>query len=70
MAELIAMRGKSDDIQGVLEEAKERAGECDSVVVLMQKKQGGIMWFAPNSMRFESLIFLLWSALTAFGNLK
>lgn len=68
MANLTVISG-GETLEQTLERAREKMGECDSVVILMQKKKGGILWFAPDSMRLESLIFLLWTALVHFGKI-
>lgn len=53
----------------IFEKASARCGECDGVVILMQKKSGGLLWFAPDSMKLETLVFYLWSALMNFGRM-
>jgi hypothetical protein len=66
MAEVIAIESKGENLKDVLASALERADECDHIVILMQKKKGGILWLAPDSMRLETMVFLLWSALLNF----
>jgi hypothetical protein len=41
--------------------------ECDGVVILMQKKAGGLEWFAPDGMELQTLVYILWKALNVFG---
>ena len=69
MAQLIEIEPKGNSLQDVLDQAAARVDECDSIVILMQKKKSGILWLAPDSMHLETLVFLLWSALTAFGKM-
>ena len=37
----------------------DRVDECDSFVVILQKKQGGLLWDAPATQRVETTVFLL-----------
>lgn len=69
MADLVAIESKGGSLKDPLNSALERVDECDQVVVLMQKKNGGILWLAPDSMRLETLVFLLWTALANFGKM-
>lgn len=65
---LIAMEGtRGTDMRKILDDAISRIDECDGVVVLMQKKEGGIFWLAPDNMHLQTLIFYCWQALTMFG---
>lgn len=68
MRGLIAMEGaRGADIRKVFEKAMERMDECDGVVILMQKKEAGVLWFAPDNMHLQTLIFYCCQALTMFG---
>lgn len=58
---------RGEGIREVIDQAIAKIDECDGIVILMQKKKGGLLWFAPNSMEFQAIVFYLWSALTAFG---
>ena len=69
MAKLIAIESKGGSLKDLLHSALERVDECDQVIILMQEKKGGILWLAPDSMRLETLVFLLWSALANFGKM-
>ena len=68
MSNLVAFEGtRGDDMKDAFERAMARMDECDGVVILMQKKKSGILWFAPDSMEFATLIYYLWTALNALG---
>jgi hypothetical protein len=58
-------RGK--DMREVLENALAHVEDYDGVVILMQKKKGGVHWFAPDNMHLQTMIFYLWSVLSQFG---
>ena len=45
---LVATIG-SEEVKARLEEALQRADECDSVVIVMQKKKGGMLWYANST---------------------
>jgi hypothetical protein len=65
---LVSIEGnRGADMREVLENALARIDDCDGVVVLMQKKQGGVSWFAPDNMTLQTMIFYLWSVLSQFG---
>jgi hypothetical protein len=59
--------GRGETIREVLERALEHVDEFDGVVVLLQRKKGGVIWDAPGSMRLETMVFFLWSVLSQFG---
>jgi hypothetical protein len=64
MSKLIMFEGtRGEDMRVAFEDAMKRMDECDGVVILMQKKAGGFLWFAPAMMKLETMIFYLWSAL-------
>jgi hypothetical protein len=64
---LIAMEGKRGaEVKQSLEDALARSGECDSVVVIMQKKIGGLMWFAPDGETAANTMFLCHMMLAHF----
>lgn len=42
-----------------LEKAKEKAGECDSVLILMEKRRGGLMYLANNSVTISTMIWMV-----------
>jgi hypothetical protein len=46
------------EIDEVLKQAKEKSAECDSIVVLMQRENGGVVYVANDSMRLETLSFV------------
>lgn len=69
VAEIHVIERNAESVKGVLEDATKHCDECDNIVVLMQKKTGGIRWFALNSMRLETIVFMLWSALNNFGKM-
>lgn len=67
---LIAMEGKrGHDIPKVLADALERSSECDGIVIFMQRKSGGLLWFAPDDMKLETLVFYCYTALQMFANM-
>jgi hypothetical protein len=51
------------DLKSPLTRAMERIEECDSILILMQKKQGGMVWFAPDNGRIETASFMATSFL-------
>jgi hypothetical protein len=46
------------NLQTVLETAWERAGECNEMVVIMQKKSGGFIFYCPEDTKIETASFL------------
>lgn len=58
-----------EEIKDVFARALAESPNCDGVVILMQKKEGGLKWYAPDRMKLETLVFYLWSALSAFGRM-
>jgi len=65
---LISIEGnRGKDMREVLENALARIDEFDGVVILMQEKNGGVRWFAPDNMQLQQMIFYLWSVLSQFG---
>lgn len=65
---LVAMEGgRGKDIREMFERAMESIDECDGVVILMQKKEGGVRWHAPDNMTLQTMIFYLWTTLSQFG---
>ena len=58
-------RGKG--MEKVFARAMAEMDDCDGVVILMQRKSGGISWFALEEMRLETMVFYLWSVLNKFG---
>jgi hypothetical protein len=68
MSNLVAIEGtRGEDMKQVFERAMENMDDCDGVVILMQKKEGGIRWFAPDSMTLSVMIYYLWAALNTLG---
>lgn len=58
MSNLIVMGGqKGDGVKESLERAMKHVDECDGVVIIMQKRTNGMLWFAPDSMRAETTMF-------------
>lgn len=55
------------DMRQVFEDAQKCVDECDGVVILMERRSGGILWFAPNRMTLATLIYYLWAALNSLG---
>jgi hypothetical protein len=56
---LTTITGSRDEtLKAVLDKAAERIGECDSVLVLMQKKSGGIIWEGPPEMQVQAMIYI------------
>jgi hypothetical protein len=59
MTELSTISGSRDEtLRAVLDRARDRVGECDKVVVLMEKKSGGIFWEAPPEMTLANIVWL------------
>lgn len=48
----------SDRLQ-IFEQAKARMADCDSIVILMQGKDGELFWFSPGYMRLDTVGFLV-----------
>ena len=68
MSKLVMFEGtRGEDMRVTLEDAMKRAEDCDGVIIIMQKKTGGLLWFAPDRMRLETMIFYLWSLLSHLG---
>lgn len=59
--------GRGADMKKVFEQAMAKMDECDGVVILMQRKDAGVLWFAPDAMTLQTMIFYLWSVLSQFG---
>ena len=61
MTKLAVIEGKTVG-EAALEEAyqgcRERAAECNGVIILMQKKGGGLVWDAPANMELRDLVFM------------
>jgi len=56
---LTTIHGSRDEtLKAVLDKAAEHIGECDSVLVLMQKKSGGIVWEGPPEAEAQTMIFV------------
>jgi hypothetical protein len=67
---LIAFEGnRSGDMRKALQDALECIDECDGVVVLMQRKSGGVRWFAPDNMQLQTMIFLCHMAVQMLTNI-
>lgn len=58
--------GKGYSPKESLERALARADECDEVIVIMQKKSGGLLWFAPDQMTAANTMFLCHMMLAHF----
>ena len=57
---LIPIEGRcSTDVRKSLADALERVDECDNVVVIMQKKVGGLLWFSPDNRTISETHFLV-----------
>ena len=57
--ELTPISGSRDEtLKAVLDKAAGKIGDCDSVVVMMQLKSGGIRWEAPPEMQVQTMIFI------------
>lgn len=57
--ELTTISGSRDEtLKAVLDKAAERIGECDSVLVLMQKKGGGLIWEAPSELDLATILYM------------
>jgi hypothetical protein len=46
------------ELQEVIERAEQRLHECDTILIIMQKKEGGLIWYAPDAGRIETASFL------------
>jgi hypothetical protein len=57
--ELTTISGSRDEtLKAVLDKAAERVGECDSVLVLMQKKTGGVIWEAHPELDYATMLWI------------
>ena len=54
------------EIEDAFKRAKEKSAECDSILILMQRKEGGLLYEALPSMRLETLSYLATSFLHGF----
>ncbi len=65
---LVVIEGRRGaDMKQVFEQAMAEMDQCDGVVILMQYKDAGVRWFAPDAMTLQTMIFYLWSVLSQFG---
>lgn len=55
--------GKQAAMRAELEKAIARLPECSDVLILMQKKEGGLFYLGPDSMMFERMVFMATSFL-------
>jgi hypothetical protein len=60
---------RSEDVLNAFDRALDhlKENECDGVVIIMQKKAGGLSWFAPDNMELQTMICMLWKALCNLG---
>ncbi len=59
---LIPIEGRRcSDVRKSLADALDHADECDNVVVIMQKKSGGVVWFSPDDRTIAETQFLVTS---------
>jgi hypothetical protein len=49
---------KQAEMRAQLEKACARIPECDDLVILMQRRKGGLLWFICDYMTVERTIFL------------
>lgn len=68
---VIRRRDTTDEIMETIARAVLRADECDSVLIIMQKKgEDGMLWFAPDSGRVETASFMATGFLHWLHSLK
>lgn len=59
MAELTAITGNRDEeMVAVLEKAKAKIPECDTILVLMSYKKGGLYWEALDEMQLQTAVYM------------
>jgi hypothetical protein len=58
------------ELQSVLDEAQKRLGECDCVLVLMQKRDNGLLYFAPGGTPIATVGWLAQSFIHYLHTLK
>jgi len=56
---IIRPHDTATDIRGELTRALERSDECDSVLILMEKRSGGILWFANDTSTLAKMNWLV-----------
>ena len=47
-----------EDMQNVLNRACEQLDKCDNLLIVMQKKEGGLLYFAPQTARVDTMSFM------------
>jgi len=55
---LAVIPSTTSDLKIPITRAIERIDECDSILIIMQKKEGGMLWFAPDAGRIETASFM------------
>jgi hypothetical protein len=48
----------TERLRKTFDDALARLEDCDEMVVLMQKKKGGILWFAPAGSKIETAVWM------------
>jgi hypothetical protein len=51
------------DLKIPMTRAIEHIDECDSILIIMQKREGGMLWYAPDEGRIETASFMATSFL-------
>lgn len=54
------------EIEDAFKRAREKAPDCDCILILMQRREGGLVWEAMPSMRAETVNYLATSFLHGF----
>lgn len=52
-------RDQADDLAAALDAIRARLPECDKLVIVAQKKTGGLLWDGPASQQLDTTVFLL-----------
>ena len=48
----------AEEIDEVLRLARDKSSDCDSILVIMQRKRGGLLWLSNDSTRLETMCFM------------
>ena len=49
----------TEEICAELQKANARAAECDSIIIVMEKRSGGVIWLANDSTTLKNINWLL-----------
>ena len=61
--------GRQGDMRDAFDRALEHLDDCDGMIIVMQKKDGGLMWFGPAMGTLERTVWMLWSMMCHLGRM-